>query len=107
MIRENKNFLDKDLIKNIYISNKNHLINLNILNFAINPKYKIKDFSITLRNILRSKEHTFPIDGKFLIRQGMKESLKLGMVLKKIEDEWINNGFKISKDRVKEIIKSH
>ena len=107
LIRENKNFLDKDLIKNIYISNKNHLINLNILNFVINPKYKIKDFSITLRNILQSKEHTFPIDGKYLIRQGMKESLKLGMVLKKIEDEWINNGFKISKDRVKEIIKSH
>jgi len=107
LIRENKNFLDKDLIKNIYISNKNHLINLNIINFVINPKYKIKDFSITLRNILQSKEYTFPIDGKFLIRQGMKESLKLGMVLKKIEDEWINNGFKISKDRVKEIIKSH
>ena len=107
LIRENKNFLDKDLIKNIYISNKNHLINLNIINFVINPKYKIKDFSITLRNILQSKEYTFPIDGKFLIRQGMKESLKLGMVLKKIEDEWINNGFKISKDRVKEIIKSN
>ena len=35
----------------------------------------------------------------------MKEGLTLGKVLKMIEDEWINNSFKISKDRIKEIIK--
>ena len=35
---------------------------------------------------------------------GMKEGFKLGVVLKKIEKEWIDNDFKISKDRVKEII---
>ena len=35
----------------------------------------------------------------------MKEGLKLGRVLKIIEKEWIANGFKISKNRVEEIIK--
>ena len=35
----------------------------------------------------------------------MKEGLALGKILKIIEHEWINNSFKISKDRVKEIIK--
>ena len=34
----------------------------------------------------------------------MKEGSTLGKVLKMIEDEWINNSFKISNDRVKEII---
>jgi hypothetical protein len=37
----------------------------------------------------------------------MKEGSTIGMVLKIIEDEWIKNGFKISKDRVEEIIKSN
>ena len=70
-----------------------------------NPKYKLKDFSDTLKKILQSKTNFFPIDGKYLMQNGMKEGSKLGKVLKIIENEWIINGFKISKDRVKEIIK--
>ena len=101
---ENKNFSNKNLEKNIYFSNKSHLINLNILNFVSNYKYKFKDFSETLKRILQSKAHTLPINGKYLLQNGMKEGSKLGRVLKLIEDEWVSNGFKISKSRVKEII---
>jgi tRNA nucleotidyltransferase/poly(A) polymerase len=102
--KENKNFFNKDLEKNIYLNNKNHLINLNILNFVSNTQYKLKNFSETLRRILQSKLHSFPVDGKYLMKYGMKEGSTLGRVLKMIEEEWINNSFKISKDRVKEII---
>ena len=35
----------------------------------------------------------------------MKEGVLLGQVLKKIEKEWIDNKFKISNDRINEIIK--
>ena len=35
----------------------------------------------------------------------MKQGSLMGKVLKKIEEEWIKNNFKISKERVKEIIK--
>ena len=38
LIKENKDFFNKDLEKNIYLHDKNHLINLNILNFVINSK---------------------------------------------------------------------
>ena len=107
LIRENKDFFDKDLEKNIYLSNKNHLINLNILNFVNNSKYKLKDFLERFKKILRSKAHSFPIDGKHLIQSGMKEGPTLGKVLKVIEDEWIKNGFKISRERVKIIIASN
>ena len=31
----------------------------------------------------------------------------MGKVLKEIEEEWIKNNFKITKERVKEIIRSH
>ena len=107
LLKENKNFFDKDLEKNIYLSNKNHLINLNILNFVNNSKYKLRDFSETFKKIFQSKVHSFPIDGKFLMQHGMKEGSTLGRVLKIIEDEWILNGFKISRKRVKEIINSN
>ena len=105
LIKESKDFFDKDLEKNIYLSNKTHFINLNILNFASNSKYKLKDFSEILKKILRSKIHIFPFDGKYLMKNGMKEGHSLGKVLKIIENEWINNNFRISKNRVEELIK--
>ena len=105
LLKENKNFFNRDLEKNIYLNNKNHLINLNILNFVSNSKYKLRDFLETLKKILKSKCYIFPIDGLYLMKNGMKEGAAIGRVLKIIENEWINNGFKISKDRVKEIIK--
>ena len=54
---------------------------------------------------MRSKIHQFHIDGKYLMDNGMKEGVLLGQVLKKIEKEWIDNKFKISNDRINEIIK--
>ena len=54
-----------------------------------------------------SKIHIFTIDGEYLMRNGMKEGSAIGKVLKIIEEEWITNGFKISTERVKEIIKSN
>ena len=106
LLRENKDFFEKDLEKNIYLRGKNYLINLNILNFVNNSKYNVKNFLEIRKKILQSKNHLFPIDGKYLIQNGMKEGLGLGKVLKIIEDEWITNGFYISNNRVKEIIKS-
>tara|TARA_X000000368_G_scaffold409477_1_gene391474 strand:- start:593 stop:1855 length:1263 start_codon:yes stop_codon:yes gene_type:complete len=107
LIKENKSFFNKDLEKNIYFNNKNYLINLNILNFVMNPSIKLKDFSEILSKILKSKTHKLSIDGKYLIENGMKQGSLMGKVLKEIEIEWIKNDFKISKDRIKEIIQSH
>ncbi len=104
-LSENKNFFTKDLEKNIYLYKKNHLIELNILNFVINAKIKFKGFSETLNRILKSKSHEFTFDGKYLMEHGMRQGLLIGRVLKQIEEEWINNDFKISEERVKEIIK--
>ena len=75
LLEENKDFFNKDLEKNIYLSNKNHLINLNILNFVNNSKYKLKDFSEILKNILQSKVHFFPIDGKYLMTKWHERGL--------------------------------
>ena len=37
----------------------------------------------------------------------MKEGAELGKVLKIIENQWIKNGFKISKDQVSKLIKEN
>ena len=83
------------------------MINLNILNFASNSKYSFKNFSEATKNILKSKAHKFEIDGKYLMNKGMREGVLLGKVLRKIEEEWMENNFKISDDRVQEIIKQN
>lgn len=107
LLQSNKDFFTKDIEKYIYLNDKNHLINLNILNFASNSKYSFKNFSEAMKNILKSKAHKFEIDGKYLMNKGMREGVLLGKVLRKIEEEWMENNFKISDDRVQEIIKQN
>ncbi len=107
LLKGNKNYMTKDLEKNIYFYDKSHLINLNILNFVINTKLKFKDFSEILNRILKSKVHRFPFDGKYLIENGIQQGSLVGKVLKEIEEEWVKNDFKISKARVIEIIRLH
>ncbi len=107
LLKENKEFFDKDLEKNIYLNDKNHLINLNILNFVTNYKYKFEDFSKNLKRILRSKTHKFKIDGNYLINNGMKQGAMIGKVLEKVEEKWIKNNFRITKDQIQEIIRLH
>ena len=75
------------------------------MNFVINTKYKINDFSQNLRKILKSKTHKFKVDGNFLKDNGMKQGAMMGKVLKIVEKEWIKNNFKISKKQIQEIIR--
>lgn len=104
IIKETKNFFEKDLEKNIYLNGKDHIIALNILNFSINPKCKLFHFIKNHKNILKSKIHKLPVDGKHLLEKGMQEGSDLGKALKNIEKEWIDNNFKISDKKVHEII---
>ena len=107
LAQNNKDFFYKDLLKNIYLNGKNHLITLNILNYACNPKIKLQEFTNTLNKILNSEIPKLDINGEYLKQNGMQEGEDLGKVLNKIEEEWLNNGFKISKDRIKKLIEGN
>ena len=50
------------------------------------------------------KTHKFKIDWKYLIANGMEQGASMGKVLKKVEEEWIKNNFKISKNQIQKII---
>ena len=104
-LNNNKDYFEKDLIRNVYFQGKKHLIALNLVNFSINAKVKSYDFSKTLNKIMKTKVPIFPIDGELLKKKGMKEGQTLGNVLKELEKEWVNNNFKISNSKIDEIIK--
>ena len=105
-INVDNNFFEKNLIKNLYLNGKKHLIALNLINYSINSKVKLNDFNKNLKKILKMKVPLFPIDGKFLKQKGMQEGQFLGDVLKTLEKEWIKNNFKISNEKIDEIIKT-
>ena len=69
-------------------TNKNNLIDL--------KKYFI-EFKIPV----------IPIKAKDLIKQfNLKEGKLLGSILKEIEEQWLNNNFKISNNEIEDIVKS-
>ena len=107
ILRKDKNFLSKNLEKNIYLYGKKHLKILSQLEFLINKKYVFQNLLNLIKKISNSKIHKFPYDGKYLKRNGMKEGLALGKVIKILEREWVENNFKISNERVLEVIKQN
>tara|TARA_Y100000768_G_C23932759_1_gene660986 strand:+ start:53 stop:1315 length:1263 start_codon:yes stop_codon:yes gene_type:complete len=106
-LKKDKNFLNKNLEKNIYLYGKKHLKILCQLEFLINKKYVFQNFINLLKKISKSETHKFPYDGKYLKKHGMKEGLALGRVIKILEKEWVENNFKISNERVLEVIKQN
>ena len=105
-LKSNKDFFSKDLKKQIYFFGKKNLFLLNILYFSNNKKMKLNDYFDTLNNIKKMNIPNFPFDGNFLKNKGMNEGALIGKTLKLIEDEWLENNFKISNEKVLEIIKS-
>ena len=48
-----------------------------------------------------------PIKANDLIKKfNLKEGRLLGLILKEIEDHWLNNNFKISNDKIEDIVRS-
>ena len=103
--QKNKKFFSNDLKKNLYFFDKRHLKILNILNFTNCKKVKLQDYLNILDNIDKLKIPKFTFDGNFLKENGMREGTVVGKTLKIIEQEWLDNDFDISKQRVLKIIK--
>ena len=91
----------KNLLKLTYLSDKSSVIELLIFLIFVNPKKKSN-----IENLIDYiKEKTipeFPINAKFLKEEfNFLEGKQLGDALKKLEKQWIDNGFKIDKGNVK------
>ena len=102
--KDDRNFFDKDLKKNIYYFGKEHLKVLNILNFTNRKKFKLEDYMEKLSIIKKTFLPKFPFDGNYLKKRGVKEGEVIGRILKLLELEWLDNNFKISNQRISNII---
>ena len=49
----------------------------------------------------------FPFDGKFLIKKGVQEGKKIGVILKEGEKMWAQNNFNLSTEDLNKIIKKN
>ncbi len=100
-----KNFYtEKNLSKLFYIHGKNSIIDL--LNFAIFLSKKNNKKLIKLKEFYNNQPMpVFPVKAKELItKYNLKEGAELGKKLKKIEEIWIDNYFKISEKDIDKII---
>ena len=103
----NKDYFTKEnLTKILFKNGKENLID--ILDFKILTTKKNKNNLIDLKKyFLEFKIPVIPIKAKDLIKQfNLKEGKLLGSILKEIEEQWLNNNFKISNNEIEDIVKS-
>ena len=103
----NKNsFSEKNLCKILYNNGKQSLLDL--LYFEIFKSKNVNKKLINLIDFFKNKEvPIFPIKGKNLIEKyNIPEGKLLGIKLKKIEEKWINNDFKISEKEVEQVLEN-
>ena len=91
-----KNYFKKDQKKNIYFIGKNEIKDLAILIFFINKNLNYRDLKKLIDDIEKTTIPKFPYDGKFLIDKGFSEGKKIGLILKKLEKNWVENNYKLT-----------
>ena len=103
-LSDNNFFSEKNFHKLVYYNDKSLVIDL--INFKICVSKKDITKMIKLKKlIIETNKPIFPIKAKNLIEEyNLKEGRELGTKLKKIEDVWVQNNFKITNQEVKRII---
>ena len=94
----------KNLLKLTYLSDKLSVKELLIFLIFVNPE-KISNIENLIDYIKEKTIPEFPINGKFLKEEfNFLEGKQLGDALKKLEKQWIDDGFKIDKGNVKSLL---
>ena len=96
----NKKFNEKNLNRIFYYNSKETVID--ILNFKIFKLKKLDNDIIELLNLYKNKvKPTMPVKANILMKKyKIPEGKLLGDKLKLIEEEWVNNNFKISDQQI-------
>ena len=103
-LSDNNFFSEKNFHKLVYYNDKSLVVDL--IDFKICVSKKDITKMIKLKNsIIETNKPIFPIKAKNLIEEyNLKEGKELGTTLKKIEDLWVQNNFKITNKEVNRII---
>ena len=103
-LSDNNFFSEKNFHKLVYYNDK--LLVIDLIDFKICVSKKDIAKMIKLKKlIIETNKPIFPIKAKNLIEEyNLKEGRELGTKLKKIEDVWVQNNFKITNQEVNRII---
>ena len=90
---------EKYLMMMIYRLGKDFCYHKLILEMA-QQNQDIENISELLQFIQKMEIPIFPIKGRDLIAQGLKENAQIGLTLKKLENKWIESGFSLNRDEL-------
>ena len=103
-LSDNNFFSEKNFHKLVYYNDKSLVIDLIDFKICISKKDITKMIKLK-KSIIETNKPIFPIKAKNLIEEyNLKEGKELGTTLKKIEDLWVQNNFKITNQEVNRII---
>jgi tRNA nucleotidyltransferase/poly(A) polymerase len=101
--KEEKNYLKKDLKKNVYSLKKNNTKKLLMFICCADPKFSIKLLKEIIEKIDKIDIPNFPFNGKYLMDQGL-DGRKIGYALKKLEKEWLEKNFNLKNNEITSIV---
>tara|TARA_B100000780_G_scaffold271815_1_gene233129 strand:- start:116 stop:1411 length:1296 start_codon:yes stop_codon:yes gene_type:complete len=102
--KEEKNYLKKDLKKNVYKLGKKNIKNLTSFIYCAEKKFSIILLKKTFSEINKIKIPNFPFNGKYVMEQGVKDGKRIGYVLKELEAKWVENNFDLKTDEAISIV---
>ncbi len=102
--KSDKNFLNKNLNKNIYFLGKQTIKDFVLFIFLQSKKFTLEEFFKLKNNVEKASIPKFPYDGQYLINKGFKEGKKIGLILKELEKQWVNNNYYLSDKNITSII---
>tara|TARA_B100001564_G_scaffold68981_2_gene54565 strand:- start:75 stop:1340 length:1266 start_codon:yes stop_codon:yes gene_type:complete len=104
--KNDNDFFNKKLKENLYYIGVKNLKILYCIYLLDKKKITEKDV-IFFRNIKKIAVPKFPFDGKFLIKKGIQEGKKIGIILKEAEEVWLQNNFNLSSKELEVVIKKN
>ena len=93
--KKERNFLKKDLKKNIYSYGKINIKLLIKFIYCVDLKFSRKLLNNLFNEVDKTEIPIFPFDGQYLKEQGLSEGKEIGYVLKKLETEWLEKDFNL------------
>ena len=99
-LKSKKFYLERNIKKLIYLSNKNDARDLLLFSTCINNETKIFPTEALLDYVNICKIPKFPLSGDYLKEHGYETGQALGKKLKSLEEKWIENNFVIDKKMV-------
>ena len=102
--KEEKNFLKKELKKNIYNYGKENIKSLIKFIYCVETKFSTKIKDNLLNEVNKIEIPSFPYNGQFLKEKGFIEGKEIGFVLKELEKEWLEKDFNLKKTEVASIV---